>query len=42
MGMMRDGIAAVMAKGFDMQLSAGGLPRKVDDEQILPNEDGFY
>ena len=41
-GMLRDGIAACMAKGFGMQLTAGGFPRKVDDEQILPNEDGFY
>jgi hypothetical protein len=41
-GVMRDGIAAAIAKGFGMQLSAGGFPRKVDDEQILPNEDGFY
>jgi len=28
--------------GLGMQLTAGGFPRKDDDEQILPNEDGFY
>ena len=41
-GMMKDGIAACIAKGFGLQLIAGGFPRKIQNEQILPNEDGFY
>ena len=40
--MMRDRFAITLARGWGKQLRSGGFPRKVQDEDIFPNDDGFY
>ena len=40
--MMRDRFAITLARGWGKQLRSGGFPRRVQDEDIFPNDDGFY
>ena len=40
--MLRDRFAITLAKGWGKQLRAGGFPRRIEEESVFPNDDGFY
>ena len=40
--MMRDRFAITLARGWGRQLKTGGFPRSITDENVCPNDNGFY